>query len=441
MKRISNARDVLRYKALIELACIESTKYTKSQWAKNVLPLIRKVVPAQSTQLLEHIGDDNFIKYYEDLPPKKIILQYGYTKWVFENQRFLIIAQTDPENHLGIGYSAPIGDISHVREEIIKYATPDNRDEKSLIIYPLIRHGITLGTLKLCDFTKEQAFGLADIELVHPICQAVATLLHNFNLFQSQKTSRDQLESMNRQLDELLERFKLSGDLAFGSYIAYMELHDISGLLTELISCHERAYFDIQRFPLSKAQKSQLSSVITQMDSTIKTLERRINKGLSGKILFEEINQTPCNLKEVIFEMLEKYHTTLSAKSVQLRAFLGKADAYIMIDKRIVQEVIRILMNNSLQAIEARKPRQGIIKIYSRSEKGYIQVFFQDNGCGITPANIRRIWEPFFTTNPLNRHGLGLFLAKRFLIQISGELTLASTYINKGTTFKLEFQI
>lgn len=66
---------------------------------------------------------------------------------------------------------------------------------------------------------------------------------------------------------------------------------------------------------------------------------------------------------------------------------------------------------------------------------GKIQLEFQDTGCGITPENIGKILEPFFTTKPSQKAlGLGLSIAYHIIQDHGGEIKIESQ-LNKGTTF------
>lgn len=69
-------------------------------------------------------------------------------------------------------------------------------------------------------------------------------------------------------------------------------------------------------------------------------------------------------------------------------------------------------------------------KIWLRccSQGNQIIVEVEDNGPGIAPENISKIYDPFFTTKETGKGmGLGLSLVKSYLKASSSELTLEST--------------
>jgi Signal transduction histidine kinase len=63
------------------------------------------------------------------------------------------------------------------------------------------------------------------------------------------------------------------------------------------------------------------------------------------------------------------------------------------------------------------------------------QILFKDNGTGISATDKDKIFDENFTTKKQGM-GLGLSLAKRFLLSIHGDILLDSTS-DKGTTFKI----
>ncbi|TNJ39743.1 ATP-binding protein, partial [Phaeobacter sp. B1627] len=69
----------------------------------------------------------------------------------------------------------------------------------------------------------------------------------------------------------------------------------------------------------------------------------------------------------------------------------------------------------------------------------YVMLAISDTGCGIPPAALHRIFEPFYTTKgPGEGSGIGLSMVEGFVKQ-SGGTVQVYTEQNQGTTFKLYF--
>ncbi len=59
----------------------------------------------------------------------------------------------------------------------------------------------------------------------------------------------------------------------------------------------------------------------------------------------------------------------------------------------------------------------------------------RDNGCGISPGDLAKVFDPFFTTNPKGT-GLGLTLCRELVRLHGGRIKVASR-AGKGTTVSL----
>jgi nitrogen-specific signal transduction histidine kinase/ABC-type branched-subunit amino acid transport system ATPase component len=100
-------------------------------------------------------------------------------------------------------------------------------------------------------------------------------------------------------------------------------------------------------------------------------------------------------------------------------------------------EIKEVLINLVLNAIESIA-QNGIISMSSDVEKvnerSYVVIRVKDNGKGITPKDLERVFEPFFSTKlGGERRGLGLTICKDIVDAWGGMITVDST-IDVGTT-------
>ena len=99
-----------------------------------------------------------------------------------------------------------------------------------------------------------------------------------------------------------------------------------------------------------------------------------------------------------------------------------------------LQQVLLNLFNNSVDAIGGSG---GIITVRSRLQDGNIEVEVEDNGMGIAPANLARIFDPFYTTKPVGQGtGLGLSICYGIIKKLGGDIRVRSAK-QKGTTFTI----
>ena len=122
----------------------------------------------------------------------------------------------------------------------------------------------------------------------------------------------------------------------------------------------------------------------------------------------------------------------------------------IMIERRIEAErvfgrkadLVQVFLNMYSNAYKAM-PNGGTLTIESQPVPGvsavasHIRVTVADTGCGISPENLPKIFDPFYTTSDrVEGTGLGLSLTHKMVREHGGSLEAASR-IGEGTTFTL----
>ncbi|MBM4040054.1 MAG: sensor histidine kinase, partial [Planctomycetes bacterium] len=83
-------------------------------------------------------------------------------------------------------------------------------------------------------------------------------------------------------------------------------------------------------------------------------------------------------------------------------------------------------------AVEAMGPG-GRLRVKTRQENGAVEIHVSDTGPGIPPAELDRVFEPFYTTKE-SGSGLGLPLSHQIIEKHRGTLTCQSL-VGVGTTF------
>ncbi len=99
-----------------------------------------------------------------------------------------------------------------------------------------------------------------------------------------------------------------------------------------------------------------------------------------------------------------------------------------------LSQVFVSLLVNAAQAIED----QGVITVTIRQEKGWAVIEIADNGRGILPENLERIFEVFYTTREYGKGaGLGLSICHHIIQKHQGTISVESD-IGEGTCFTIK---
>jgi len=97
------------------------------------------------------------------------------------------------------------------------------------------------------------------------------------------------------------------------------------------------------------------------------------------------------------------------------------------------------VINNSCRAMTVNGVATGRLSVETRGTDDRLEIRIGDTGCGIPPENIRRIFEPLFSTKPFGV-GLGLSIVKRVMEQHGGDVEIESEK-DKGTVVTLWFPL
>jgi signal transduction histidine kinase len=105
-------------------------------------------------------------------------------------------------------------------------------------------------------------------------------------------------------------------------------------------------------------------------------------------------------------------------------------------EEKIEQVLINLLRNG----VEATSEQDGEININLTVDASEVVIRVADNGQGISPEMMDRIWEPFFTTKGEEGTGLGLEICRR-IIEAHGGHIYCESEAGKGTRFTIRLPL
>ena len=109
----------------------------------------------------------------------------------------------------------------------------------------------------------------------------------------------------------------------------------------------------------------------------------------------------------------------------------------------INQVLLNIIVNSAHAIKEAKKSKtiEGIIKITTSTENGYVLIKIQDNGCGIPEAISNKVFDHFFTTKEVGKGtGQGLSICHNIITEKHGGQIYFESADGAGTTFTIKLK-
>jgi CheY-like chemotaxis protein len=150
-----------------------------------------------------------------------------------------------------------------------------------------------------------------------------------------------------------------------------------------------------------------------------------------------------CDSKEILLDAVK---IASAGSTAEITVEVPDGTGPVKVDRAQILQVFQNLIVNSLQAmppaphkarlqLKAANAQLAEGQIASLPAGAYIEFEVRDNGSGIKPEHLERIWDPFFTTK---KHGTGLGLATVLSIvrKLGGEIGLQST-LGVGTVFSV----
>lgn len=144
------------------------------------------------------------------------------------------------------------------------------------------------------------------------------------------------------------------------------------------------------------------------------------------------------DLRKIIPEFTDMIAKKACVDGIIIKKEIPENIPFINADSSELQQVLINLFNNAIDAITLKHGSHGgKLDIVVRTVDGKVEISVADNGCGIDPENIEKIFTPFFTTKPVGKGtGLGLSICFGIIDKMGGTIGVNSEK-GVGTTFTI----
>lgn len=261
--------------------------------------------------------------------------------------------------------------------------------------------------------------------------EQLAAALQNLNegLEEKVRNRTQELEKARNELASALDKERELGELK--SRFVSMASHEFRTPLSTVLSSASliHTYAERQDFENIKKHSLRIKTAVNNLN-TILTEFLSLGKLEEGK---SEANLRPANLRELVEEVAGEIKPLLQKGQTFEYRHEGMEEA--MIDPGLFKHVMLNLFSNAIKY----SPENALIEVISSIQPEEVSLRVIDKGIGIPEADQKHLFSRFFrAANATNIQGtgLGLYIVKRYVELMNGEIDFTSEY-GKGSEFRV----
>ncbi len=388
-----------------------------------------------SEDLIQHLERDDLL---QPITARILDLLPGeYAAILQLNEHAEVVAQCI--NCRDDGETAPVPDAAAIRDRLLKAGRPLvwPEDEPLLPQYgsgmaALLQHGDeTFGVLIVAS--NHVTYNKGHLRLFQGASRQAGLALRNAILHEIQVQYALHLEDMvaerTAELKSAQQMLIRSEKLASIGHLAANIAHEINNPLQPIMitlddlveTVQNNMPVDIRGIEIIQESVERIRRIVSQL---LEFTGKRSSGPDFSELDLQSILERIVALNRKFFE---KEGMSIELDVDELPPVHGSKD-----------QLEQVFMNLTLNA-QAAMSRNGVLKISARAEGDHVVIQFRDNGAGIPPDQIDRIFDPFYSTKA-NGTGLGLFVSYGIIEGHHGKIE-AESEVNVGTTFTIHLPI
>ena len=317
-------------------------------------------------------------------------MEQGIIDWVLDDKKTVIIPDLD--NMLNLN------------------------SEKNFIIVPIVLLNNSIGFYIIHTDKQHKKISENDLQRLSILTNNAAIAIQNYKINRELLAANDNLKISQAkmiQAAKLAAVGELSGGLA----------HEINNPLQILLGHVQLLQVDQdlpRRIEIIKEQIERISSVTRRLVDFSRAVP-------------EDFKSEPIAIISAIDEILSLTDFQLKDLGINLIREYKTGNISVTGNKIYLQQVFLNIILNARDAL----PDGGTIKISTEIKDDFIVIKFTDNGIGITPQNLLKVFSPFFSTKESRKGmGLGLSNSRWIILKHKGDIHVDSK-LNEGTTLSI----
>jgi two-component system, sporulation sensor kinase E len=229
---------------------------------------------------------------------------------------------------------------------------------------------------------------------------------------------------MVKRLLKMIASIKQAEKMAVVGQMAASVAHEIRNPMTVISGFLQLMRKDIQN-------PSHMEAIMSEIV--------RINDLITNFLLFSnptQLKYVEYSLQSILEDTVDLFQPLLVDGVTTIEMGLDAEIPPIQCDPNKIKQVLINLIKNAIESMDSG----GIVQIsLLRNPDQAVEIHISDQGSGIAPEHLKRIWEPFFTTKQSGT-GLGLMVSMKIVELHQGKIKVYSKR-HEGTTFIIEMPL
>jgi len=333
-----------------------------------------------------------------------------------------------------------------VGQDAVHFANPLLHDTRSEMALPLRVGDRVLGVLDVHS-AQVSAFDGSDIAAMQGMADHVAVAIENARLYEAvhrelteRKRAEEQLERYSAELvqsNEELKRFTyiVSHDLR----APLVNLKGFAAELTLALNIIRPAFEpflsqidDQQRASVTAALVEDMPEALSFVDASAVRMDHFINTLLNlSRLGRRELDLEEVNMNALVRDTLETLAHQIEQR--QARVTVGPLPA-VVADRTAMEQITGNILNNAIIYLDPGRP--GEIEITGERNGDETIFHIRDNGRGIAPEDMDKVFAPFRRAGKQDVPGEGMGLAYvQTLVRRHGGRIWCESEVGAGATF------
>jgi two-component system, NtrC family, nitrogen regulation sensor histidine kinase NtrY len=219
--------------------------------------------------------------------------------------------------------------------------------------------------------------------------------------------------------------------------------HEIMNSITPIASLSSTLDNMLKAYPHEGDGRTEVDNdSLSEIEKALQTINRRSNGLLHFVDTYRNLTRIP-KPNFTIFRIDEMFENIrllmeeeLNNQDIRFHSIVEPEKLQITGDGQLIEQVLINILKNSMYALRGRTNSEIKLQAYY-NKRGRFTIQISDNGPGILPDVLDKIFIPFFTTKP-SGSGIGLALSRQIMRLHNGTIT-AHSEPEKETVFTLTF--